>query len=42
MQEKNKNAKKSEINEGLAEVIRTINRYHQEVNITAVAGDCPY
>jgi len=42
MQEKNENAKKSEINEGLAEVIRTINRYHQEVKITTVTGDCPY
>jgi len=30
------------VNEGLAEVIKAINRYHQEVTITAVAGQCPY
>lgn len=42
MQEKNVNASQSGINEGLAEVIKAINRYHQEVTITAVGGDCPY
>ncbi|MBW2553429.1 MAG: TIGR04076 family protein [Deltaproteobacteria bacterium] len=42
MQEDNENAGQSNIDDGLAEVIRAINQYHQEVTITAVAGDCPY
>jgi uncharacterized repeat protein (TIGR04076 family) len=30
------------VDEGLAQVIKAINRYHQEVTITTVTGDCPY
>ena len=42
MEEEKTPSNGSEINEDLAEVIKAINRYHQQVTITAVKGTCPY
>lgn len=43
MEEEKQNTNQSEeMDEGLAEVIKAINRYHQEVAITGVTGNCPY
>ena len=36
------NTNKGEIDQGIAEIIKAINRYHQEVTITKVTGECPY
>ena len=41
-EEKRHNHQNDEMDEGLAEIIRAINRYHQEVTITGITGDCPY
>jgi len=42
MKEENTNSNQDKTNEDLAEVIKAINRYHQEATITAVTGKCPY
>ena len=42
MEEEKQSTSQSEMDEGLVEVIKTINRYHQEVTITGVRGSCPY
>jgi uncharacterized repeat protein (TIGR04076 family) len=42
MSEEKQNNNQSKINVGLAEIIKAINRFHQEVTITKVMGECPY
>ena len=42
MNKENHNTNQSEIDQGIAEIIKAINHYHQEVTITKVTGECPY
>ncbi|KPJ55559.1 MAG: hypothetical protein AMJ42_06630 [Deltaproteobacteria bacterium DG_8] len=42
MEEKNQSINQNEADDFIAHIIKTVNRYYQEVTITKVTGDCPY
>ena len=42
MGEEKQNNGQNNANDFVANILKTVNRYYQEVTITKVSGDCPY